>query len=112
MAKTVSDFGSVTPFALVCALLALAAAGLGAGVGFVALAAIFAGVMAGLSRGMRWIGHLGYLTFMIGAIVALAAVWDHSGPTGWVIFALLGASVLGAVTLFAALWRTPEPREI
>lgn len=79
-----------------------------AGLGLVPYGVVFAAIAYGLMQRMRWVAYLGFLALFVGLIMAVSNVYAIGAVPGWLYAGLAVATLLGVVSLFAALWKSPE----
>ena len=109
MANQNGPFRTASTLTFVSAVLYLIAAAFVGWTGTALILALFGGILAlvamGLARGWRWLGHSAFLLSAGAGIVAMANIWSDGGVPGWLYAAIALSHGLGALILFAALWR-------
>jgi len=65
-------------------------------------------LFAGLARGMIWTAWIAFLCMLGGAAGTIAELYGASAVPEWVLWGILGADLVAAVLLFAAIWAGPK----
>lgn len=59
-------------------------------------------------RGARWLAWIVFLMMLILPILAFSQIGVGYSAPDWMIYLIIGANILCAISLFVALWRGPE----
>jgi len=67
-------------------------------------AVLYVALFAGLARNMIWVGWIAFICMLGGAAGAVAELANAPIAPRWVLWGILGADLVAAVVLFAAIW--------
>jgi len=111
MIKLSGPFGIAAGFVFISAMLHIftfSVAGFGnAAMMLIPYGIAYLVIVAGLTRGMRWLAWIAFFVMAIGGILALAQLWTPSDLPVWWMGLIIAANWFAAAALFANLWRAP-----
>lgn len=113
MIKLSGPFGVAAGFVFISAILhifAFAVAGFNStALMLVPYGLVYLVIVAGLTRGLRWLAWITFFVMAISGIMALAQLWTPSPIPVWWTALIAAVHGLATAALFINLWQAPAP---